>query len=303
MTALSTVETESKPGWLTSWFPTPLATTTPSSCLSLGMGSWEAWAPCTITPVVRLLAVLACICIVKGISWSRRAVVCAVIWVANLSSQAVTTLAWLFLAFNLNFSWWYGLPSILRSCISSKPSATSPKFCSRRTSNSLTVLLGVIQKTSSAKPKHFWQRIRFFSDSQRSSYFVIARAWSHQVEKSPRLTSPLRSGKGPQLPGSNWKPLLIFIIILVSVLKGNIHFVQSATPSFALKATYLLLPWFQGILPFLILHETRANPNYKISQWKMHKNWQVTQGTTNIVTFACRENEGSKGWHILSPKK
>ena len=54
-------------------------------------------------------------------------------------------------------------------------------------SNSLTVLLGVIQKTSSAKPKNFWQRIRFFSDSQRSSYFAIARAWSHQVEKS---TSP-----------------------------------------------------------------------------------------------------------------
>ena len=49
------------------------------------------------------------------------------------------------------------------------------------------MLLGVIQKTSSAKPKNFWQRTRFFSDSQRSSYFVIARAWSHQVEKS---TSP-----------------------------------------------------------------------------------------------------------------
>ena len=82
---------------------------------------------------------------------------------------------------------------------------------------------------------------------------------------------PLRSGKGPQLPGSNWKPLLIFIIIVVSVLERSIHFVQSATPSFALKATYLLIPWFQGILPFLILHETRPNPNHKISQWKMHK--------------------------------
>ena len=74
----------SKSGWLTSWFPTPLATTTQSSCLSLEMGSWEAWAPRTITHVVRLLAVLACICSVKGISWSRRAVVCAVISVANL---------------------------------------------------------------------------------------------------------------------------------------------------------------------------------------------------------------------------
>ena len=72
MTVLSTVETESKPGWLTSWFPTPLATTTPSSCLSLGIGSWKAWAPCTITHMVRLLAVLACICSVKGISWSRK---------------------------------------------------------------------------------------------------------------------------------------------------------------------------------------------------------------------------------------
>ena len=128
MTVLSTVETESKPGWLTSWFPTPLATTTPSSCLSLGMGSWEAWAPCTITHVVRFLAVLACICSVKGISWSRRAVVCAVIWVANLPSQAVTTLAWVFSAFNLNFSWWYGLPSVLRSCIRSSTGAVFESF-------------------------------------------------------------------------------------------------------------------------------------------------------------------------------
>ena len=44
-----------------------------------------------------------------------------------------------------------------------------------------------MQRTSSAKPKNFWQRTHFFSDSQRSSYFVIASAWSHQVEKS---TSP-----------------------------------------------------------------------------------------------------------------
>ena len=128
MTVLSTVETESKPGWLISWFPTPLATTTPSSCLSSGMGSFEAWAPCTITHVVRLLAVLACICSLKCISWSRRAVVCTVIWVANLSSQAVTTLEWVILAFNLNFFWWYGLPFVFRSCIRSSTEAVFESF-------------------------------------------------------------------------------------------------------------------------------------------------------------------------------
>ena len=76
--------------------------------------------------MVRLLAVLACICSVKGINWSRRAVVCAVIWVVNLSPHAVTTLA--FLAFNLNFSWWYGLRSVLRSCIRSSTGAVFESF-------------------------------------------------------------------------------------------------------------------------------------------------------------------------------
>ena len=136
MTVLSTVETESKPGWLTSWFPTPLATATPSSCLSLGLGSWEAWAPWTITPVVTLRAVWACICSVKDISWSWRAVVCAVIWVANLSSQAVTTLAWAFLAFNLNIFWWYGLPSVLRSCVRSSTGSGFESFTPTPTRNS-----------------------------------------------------------------------------------------------------------------------------------------------------------------------
>ena len=41
----------------------------------------------TCATVVTLLAVWACICSVKDISWSWRAVVCAVIWVVNLSSQ------------------------------------------------------------------------------------------------------------------------------------------------------------------------------------------------------------------------
>ena len=238
MTVLSTVETESKPGWLTGWFPTSLATTTPSFCLSLGIGSWEARAPCTITHVVRSLAVLACICSVKGISWSRksRRLCChlsgepfftdshhigmsilglqpefLVMVQTPLCSQKLhKVIHWscfwellphavteqhiisiftlklpAFIARKWNWCRFLFIPWIaaLNWLLSSKPSATSPKFCSRRTSNSLTVVLGVIQKASSAKPKNF-----FFSDSQRSPHFMIARAWNHQVEKS---TSPV----------------------------------------------------------------------------------------------------------------
>ena len=84
-----------------------------------------------------------------------------------------------------------------------------------------------IQKTSNAKPKNFWQRTRFFSDSQRFPKAIIFRDCKSTKSSSGKVhlawLHPLRSGKGPQLPGSNWKPLLIFIIIVVSVLKGSIH--------------------------------------------------------------------------------
>ena len=127
-------------------------------------------------------------------------------------------------------------------------------------------------------------------DSQRPSYFVIARARSHRVEKS---TSPDFTPLDPEKD-------------LNFLGRTGSHCSYSSSSSFLSWRevyTYILLPWFQGILSFLILHETSPNPNHKISQWKIHKNWQVTQGTTNIVTFACCENEGSKRWHILSPKK
>ena len=68
-----------------------------------------------------------------------------------------------------------------------------------------------IQKTASAKPKNFWQRTRFFSYSQRFPKVIIFRDCKSMKSSSGKVhlawLHTLRSGKGPQLPGSNWKRL------------------------------------------------------------------------------------------------
>ena len=107
----------------------------------------------------------------------------------------------------------------------------------------------------------------------------------------------LISGKGPQVPRSNWKSPLVFVTVVVSALKESVHFVQSAMPNIALKATYPLLPWFHDIQLFLVL---RDEAKYKSQNFTM-KNTQTTDNqhteNTNVLTFACHHN---RLWPVMT---
>ena len=109
----------------------------------------------------------------------------------------------------------------------------------------------------------------------------------------------LRSGKGPQFSGSNWKSLLVFILAIVSVLEESVHFVQSATPDFALKVAYLLFPWFRGVLSFLIAHDDAKHKPQNITM----KNTQTSDNqhteNINVLTLACRPN---RLWPVMTKR-